>query len=85
MTDPSNDLLVSRNDHVGLIELNRPPPNFFDHDLIRRLVDAASEFDADGETRAIVIAANGAAFCAGAKLGTRTAAGSAQATKPDAL
>ncbi|MDE0415617.1 MAG: enoyl-CoA hydratase/isomerase family protein [bacterium] len=83
MTDPSNDLLVSRSGHVGLIELNRPPHNFFDHDLIRRLVDAAGDFDADGETRAIVIAANGTAFCAGARLGT--AAGSAQATKPGAL
>ena len=85
MTDPSNDLLVSRNDHVGLIELNRPPHNFFDHDLIRRLVDAAGDFDTDGETRAIVIAANGTAFCAGARLGAGTAAGSAQATKPGAL
>ena len=85
MTDPSSDLLVSRHEHVGLIELNRPPHNFFDHELIRRLTDAAVEFDGDGETRAIVIAATGTAFCAGARLGAQTTAESAQATKPGAL
>ena len=85
MTDPSNDLLVSRHEHVGFIELNRPPHNFFDHELIRRLTDAAVEFDGDGETRAIVIAATGTAFCAGARLGAQTAAEPAPATKPGAL
>ena len=85
MTDPTNDLLISRDGHVGLIEINRPPYNFFDHELIRQLADAAEAFDADGDARAIVIAANGSAFCAGAKLGDRTEPGAPQATKPGAL
>jgi enoyl-CoA hydratase/carnithine racemase len=85
MTEPTDDLLVSRDGHVGLIELNRPPHNFFDHGLIRAVADAADAFDRDGTTRAIVLAASGTAFCAGAKLGAQPAAGSAQATKPGSL
>lgn len=47
----------------------RPPHNFLDDDLIRGLVGALDEFDANTECRAIVIAAEGRSFCAGANFG----------------
>src|SRR5947208_16403027 len=55
--------------HVGLIEIQRPPLNFFDISLINQIADALEEFDRDIEIRASVLAAQGKAFCAGANFG----------------
>jgi enoyl-CoA hydratase/carnithine racemase len=49
--------------------MRRPPHNFFDIDLIRQLADACEALDQEPACRAIVLAAQGTAFCAGAKLG----------------
>ena len=57
---------------VATIEIRRPPHNFFDIDLIRQLADACEALDQDKACRAIVLAAQGTAFCAGAKLGDGT-------------
>jgi enoyl-CoA hydratase/carnithine racemase len=54
---------------VATIEIRRPPHNFFDIDLIRQIADACEALDRDPACRAIVLAAQGTAFCAGAKLG----------------
>lgn len=54
---------------VATIELRRPPHNFFDIHLIREIADACEALDQDPACRAIVLAAQGTAFCAGAKLG----------------
>jgi enoyl-CoA hydratase/carnithine racemase len=54
---------------VATIEVRRPPHNFFDIDLIRQIADACEALDKDAGCRAIVLAAQGTAFCAGAKLG----------------
>jgi enoyl-CoA hydratase/carnithine racemase len=54
---------------VATIEIRRPPHNFFDIDLIRQIADACEALDQDTACRAIVLAAQGTAFCAGAKLG----------------
>jgi enoyl-CoA hydratase/carnithine racemase len=54
---------------VATIEIRRPPHNFFDIDLIRQIADACEALDNDPACRAIVLAAQGTAFCAGAKLG----------------
>jgi enoyl-CoA hydratase/carnithine racemase len=54
---------------VATIEIRRPPHNFFDIDLIREIADACAALDQDQACRAIVLAAQGTAFCAGAKLG----------------
>lgn len=51
---------------VGVVELRRPPHNFFDAGLIGDLASAFEELDADPECRAIVLAAEGRSFCAGA-------------------
>src|SRR5499427_10952368 len=56
-------------DMVATIEIRRPPHNFFDIDLIRQIADACEALDRDDRCRAIVLASQGTAFCAGAKLG----------------
>src|SRR5215831_10751014 len=56
-------------DMVATIEIRRPPHNFFDIDLIRQIADACEALDRDDSCRAIVLASQGTAFCAGAKLG----------------
>ncbi|HKS17789.1 MAG TPA: enoyl-CoA hydratase/isomerase family protein [Bradyrhizobium sp.] len=60
------DIGVEKHDHVGLIEIRKPPLNFFDVSLINQIADALEEFDRDIEIRASVLAAQGKAFCAGA-------------------
>ena len=60
------DIGIEKDDHVGLIEIRRPPLNFFDIALINQIADALEEFDRDIEIRASVLAAQGKAFCAGA-------------------
>ena len=60
------DIGVEKHGHVGLIEIRKPPLNFFDISLINQIADALEEFDKDIEIRASVLAAQGKAFCAGA-------------------
>src|SRR5262247_987936 len=60
------DIGVETHGHVGLIEIRKPPLNFFDVSLINQIADALEEFDRDVEIRASVLAASGKAFCAGA-------------------
>jgi len=60
------DIGVEKHGHVGLIEIRKPPLNFFDVALINQIADALEEFDRDIEVRASVLAAQGKAFCAGA-------------------
>ncbi len=66
---PFKDIGVELKDMVATIEIRRPPHNFFDIDLIRAIADACEALDQDPACRAIVLAAQGTAFCAGAKLG----------------
>src|ERR1700746_1695216 len=61
-----SDIGIERIGHVGLIEIRRPPLNFFDISLINQIADALEEFDSDIEIRASVLQAQGKAFCAGA-------------------
>jgi enoyl-CoA hydratase/carnithine racemase len=62
----SKDIAVTHEGHVAIIEIQRPPLNFFDLQLIRDIADALESIDANGEIRAVVLAAQGKAFCAGA-------------------
>jgi 2-(1,2-epoxy-1,2-dihydrophenyl)acetyl-CoA isomerase len=52
-------------DHVGVVEIRRPPNNFFDLALIAAIADALDGLAADG-CRAVVLASAGKHFCAGA-------------------
>src|SRR6202140_5813069 len=63
------DIGVEKHGHVGLIEIRKPPLNFFDVSLINQIADALEEFDRDIEIRASVLAAQGKAFWAGANFG----------------
>jgi enoyl-CoA hydratase/carnithine racemase len=66
---PFKDIGVEQTGHVALVEIRRPPNNFFDVPLIQQLATAFEAFDQDGNIRAIVLAAQGKAFCAGANFG----------------
>lgn len=63
-----SDLLLSREGAVARITLNRPPENFLDRALMAEIADALEGFDADPAVRAVVLAAEGRHFCAGAQL-----------------
>jgi enoyl-CoA hydratase/carnithine racemase len=65
----NKDIGIEKHGHVGLIEIRRPPLNFFDVTLINQIADALEEFDRDIEIRSSVLAAQGKAFCAGANFG----------------
>lgn len=72
------DLHIDRVGFVAVVEMRRPPHNFFDHDLIARLADTLETLDGDDQVRAFVLAADGAAFCAGADLSKADPTGSAE-------
>lgn len=63
------DIGVDLDGHVAVVEIRRPPHNFFDHELIGEIAAAFDELDADGDCRAIVLASQGKSFCAGADFG----------------
>jgi len=66
---PADHLLTGRRGAVGVITLNRPEiRNAFDDALIASLTAALKEMDADASVRAVLLAGNGPAFCAGADL-----------------
>ena len=66
MTDGLN---VSRDGHVTLIEVDRPPTNYFDVEVLTGIADAGIAAAEEG-SRAIVLASNGKHFCAGANFGS---------------
>src|SRR5689334_1772264 len=63
------DIAVERSDLVATVEIRRPPHNFFDVSLIEQIATAFNELDNDPACRAIVLAAEGKSFCAGANFG----------------
>ena len=67
------DIGVDRLGFVALIEMRRPPNNFFDLALIKEIAAALEALDEDRDCRAVVLAAQGKAFCAGADFGDGSA------------
>ena len=66
MTSP---LLITRHGHIARVTLNRPDVrNAFNAELIAELTGAFTTLGQDASLRAIVLAAEGKAFCAGADL-----------------
>jgi enoyl-CoA hydratase/carnithine racemase len=61
--------------HVAVVEMHRPPHNFFDEVLLRELADALLALDDDPGVRSVVLCSQGKHFCAGALLGGVTAEG----------
>jgi enoyl-CoA hydratase/carnithine racemase len=76
------DIGIEKSGHVALVEIRRPPNNFFDIPLIKEIAEAFESFDDDGHVRAIVLAAQGKAFCAGANFGDGTSL-DAQGRRPN--
>jgi 2-(1,2-epoxy-1,2-dihydrophenyl)acetyl-CoA isomerase len=68
MSGESGDVGVDRDGHVAVVEMRRPPNNFFDVALIGAIADAVDELAAGG-CRAAVLASEGRHFCAGADFG----------------
>jgi enoyl-CoA hydratase/carnithine racemase len=66
---PYKDIGVEKTGAVALIEIRRPPLNFFDVALIQEIGAALEALDEDVGCRAVVLAAQGKAFCAGANFG----------------
>ncbi len=64
------DIAVTLDGHIMTVEIQRPPHNFFDHSLIGQIADAFAEADDNPECRAILLAAQGKHFCAGANFGS---------------
>ena len=75
MTATYKDIGVSIAGHVGQIEIQRPPHNYFDNALINQIADALEAFDRDPECRAVVLCAQGKSFCAGADFANRPTTG----------
>ena len=69
------DVSVAVKDHVGMVEIHRPPHNYFDVQLIRDLANAFGALDEDASCRASVLCAEGKSFCAGANFANRAATG----------
>ncbi len=70
----TGDVSIDLRDHIALIEIHRPPHNFFDEQLVRDLADAFEALDGDPACRALVLASEGKSFCAGADFSRRATA-----------
>ncbi|MDQ1578992.1 MAG: 2-(1,2-epoxy,2-dihydrophenyl)acetyl-CoA isomerase [Microbacteriaceae bacterium] len=66
-------------EHVVVVEVHRPPNNFFDVPLLEAIATAYEALDDDARIRAIVLAAEGKHFCAGADFTGRSGAGEVSA------
>ncbi len=60
------DLNVTLDNYVAVAEIQRPPHNFFDYDLIEAFAECFEDLADDNNCRAIVMCAAGKNFCAGA-------------------
>lgn len=69
MTSQFTDIGVDIQGHIGVVEIRRPPHNFFDMSLIKQIADAFEGFDKDVNIRVGVLCAEGKSFCAGANFG----------------
>lgn len=73
MTIPTFDgLRVQTDGTVALLEIARPPANFFDRPLIAAIADTLDALSLDGSARVAVLSSEGKHFCAGANFGEPT-------------
>lgn len=84
MNKTYGDVEVTLSDYVALVEIKRPPHNFFDHDMIRNIADAFENLDKNEDCRALILCSEGKNFCAGANFAARDEGGDANtvATNP---
>ncbi len=72
-TPTSAIVQISRDAHVAIVEICKPPHNFFDPEMLQALASAFEEVDNDPEFRSLVLCAQGTSFCAGADFSKREA------------
>lgn len=63
---PESVVATARDGAIAVVELRRPPHNYFDQQMLAALADAFDALERDRSCRAIVLAAAGKSFCAGA-------------------
>ncbi len=63
-----SDVAAIAHGAVTVLEIQRPPHNFFDTSLIAEIASNLEKLDEDNDCRAVVLAAEGKSFCAGAAL-----------------
>ncbi len=62
----SDEISVNVDDFLALVEVRRPPHNYFDYQLIAQLADVFEMLDADPRCRVVILASQGRSFSAGA-------------------
>jgi enoyl-CoA hydratase/carnithine racemase len=62
------DVTVEIDAGVAVVEMHRPPANFFDEALLTALADTVAALDEEPGARSIVLCSEGKHFCAGADL-----------------
>lgn len=61
-----SNIILRQEGAVQILEIDRPPHNYFDKELIADIAAALEAADADPALRVTLICANGKSFCAGA-------------------
>ena len=80
---PFNDaeVKVKISNSVALVEICRPPNNFFDGELLCKLASVYESLDSNSDCRAIVLSSEGKHFCAGYQFAPRTSIVATRASK----
>ena len=65
------EIQIQRHGLVAVVEMQHPPHNYLVDGVVSDLASAFEELDADPDCRAIVLAAEGKSFCAGANFSGR--------------
>jgi enoyl-CoA hydratase/carnithine racemase len=63
------DVSVLQEQYVAIVEIHRPPHNYFDVQLFRDIAGAFRDLENESACRAIVLASEGKSFCAGTDFG----------------
>src|SRR5450631_895541 len=63
------DVSLEMEQHVALVEIHRPPHNYFDAQLFRDIGEAFHDLENESACRAVVLATEGKSFCAGTNFG----------------
>jgi enoyl-CoA hydratase/carnithine racemase len=68
----TGSISVQATGHIAVVEIRRPPANFFDEALLCELAGTLLALDEDPAIRSVVLCSQGKHFCAGAQLGGMT-------------
>lgn len=68
MSESAAQVTTEHEGMVGIVTVHRPPQNYVNATVLGAVVDALEALAADGSCRAVVLASEGKAFCAGVDL-----------------